>query len=572
MKSTKKRRHALWIALTTMLVLALAVTTSLLLKPHVSASEGLEPEESATVFVGSLSSETSASGQLFAQREATLSFASTGGQIGQVYVQVGDQVRQGDPLVELDASALERAVRKTEQTMLIQQARLAELRKAPSEPDLAAAKAAVESAQTQLEDLLAGPSDKELADARAAVESAQAQLDDLLAGPQDEQLKQARAASASAQAAQSAAADLLAARDERVLLARQQLTMAEIDLESAKYFYDALANDWQHKDYANFSPEYKAYQDAQKAYNVALARFNLTLADINDSSYRAAEAQVAQAEANLAALTKEKTVAIANARQQLAVAQANLANMTEDKIAQLAQAEAQLAQAEANLAKLQEGASDEQIAIAKAQLEQTRVALGNARARLQDATLTAPFDGLITAVHVAAGEAASGRAVEIIDPQSIEVVLYVDEIDIGSIAEGQTTTITLESWPNQELSGRVTAIAPKALIQQEIVNYEVHITFDGTELPIRAGMTANADLLTAERTDVLLVPNRAISVDRETGSYYVNQIEGDQTSRTNVTIGLRDGQYTEIKAGLQEGDRVSLVEARNELQFGPRSR
>ena len=85
-------------------------------------------------------------------------------------------------------------------------------------------------------------------------------------------------------------------------------------------------------------------------------------------------------------------------------------------------------------------------------------------------------------------------------------------------------------------------------------------------------MTANADLITAERTSVLLVPNRAISADRDTGTYYVNRIQGDETSRVDVSIGLRDSQYTEITAGLQEGDEVSLEEVEQELHFGPRSR
>jgi HlyD family secretion protein len=364
---------------------------------------------------------------------------------------------------------------------------------------------------------------------------------------------------------------MLAARDERILLARQQLTMAEIDLESAQYFYDALANDWQHKDYADFSPEAETLQDAKKAYDVALARFELSLADINDSAYRAAQAQVAQAQAALAALTEEKTVAVANARQQLAAAQAGLATLTEQKSPQIAAARAQLAQARANLAKLQDGASAEQIAIAEAQLKQTEVALDNARARLADATLTAPFSGIITAVHVAVGERASGPALELVDPDSLHVVLDVDEIDIGNIALGQSTLVTLESWPDQRLQGEVTAIAPKARAQQEIVTYQVHITFDSAGLPILAGMTANADLTTAERNDVLLVPNRAITADRETGLYYVSRIQGEQTERVQVSLGLRDSRYTEITSGLQEGDSVSIAEARDELRFGPRS-
>jgi multidrug efflux pump subunit AcrA (membrane-fusion protein) len=85
-------------------------------------------------------------------------------------------------------------------------------------------------------------------------------------------------------------------------------------------------------------------------------------------------------------------------------------------------------------------------------------------------------------------------------------------------------------------------------------------------------MTANADLVTAERTNVLLVPNRAITSDRETGGYYVNRIAGEETSQVEVTIGLRDSEYTEIIDGLEEGDSVSLVEAKDRLTFGPPGR
>jgi HlyD family secretion protein len=76
-------------------------------------------------------------------------------------------------------------------------------------------------------------------------------------------------------------------------------------------------------------------------------------------------------------------------------------------------------------------------------------------------------------------------------------------------------------------------------------------------------MTANADLITAAKKDVLLVPNQAIAPDRDAGKYYVNLIvpgpDGEMTTkRVEVTIGLKDGDYTEITSGLQEGDRLSI--------------
>jgi multidrug efflux pump subunit AcrA (membrane-fusion protein) len=99
---------------------------------------------------------------------------------------------------------------------------------------------------------------------------------------------------------------------------------------------------------------------------------------------------------------------------------------------QLAAAESQLAQAKATLADLQEGAMVEQIVIAEASVEQARLALADAEEALAQATVVAPFDGVVTAVHVREGEIASGVMVELADLSRLEVVVPVDEVDIGT--------------------------------------------------------------------------------------------------------------------------------------------
>jgi HlyD family secretion protein len=361
------------------------------------------------------------------------------------------------------------------------------------------------------------------------------------------------------------------ALDAQLTVARQQLDMATVSLENAQYFYDALANDWQHKDYAPYSPEAETLDDARTNYAVALARYNLSAANINDSTYRAAQAQVAQARVALEALTSERTVEIAGAREQLAQAKATLSTLQETSATQLAAAQSQLAQAKANLTNLRQGAAAEQVAIVKAQVAQARIALANAQARLEDAQLVAPFDGVVTAVYLAAGEWATGPAVELTDTSSLEVVLDVDEVDIGLISLGQRTLVTLETWPDQEFEGEVVRIAPTGNTQTEIVTYQVHIRLDSGDHPVRTGMTANAELITSERDGVLLVANRAITVDRDESKYYVHRVDGENISKTEVTIGLRDSRYTEVTSGLREGDSVVIDYAQSDFPFGPGS-
>jgi HlyD family secretion protein len=231
------------------------------------------------------------------------------------------------------------------------------------------------------------------------------------------------------------------------------------------------------------------------------------------------------------------------------------------------QAEAAVAQAEANLAMLLKGASEEKLAIAEAQVAQARIALEDAQDNLTKATLEAPFDGVVTEVYVTVGEWASGLAVDLMDSASLEVVLDVDEIVIGSLAVGQQAAVTLETWPDEELTGEIVSIAPKAESSGEIVTYQVHLRVDAGELPVRSGMTANAELVTASRENVLLAPNRAITADRQAGKYYVNLVQGDTVVKTEVTIGLRDQNYTEITNGLEEGDKLAIGEVSEKLDF-----
>ncbi len=566
--SKRAKKRLTWILATALVVAALVTTGGLVARRRAQADSGPAASQVATAFLGTLSAEASASGQLLPRREAALSFP-TPGKVEQVSVHVGDVVEAGSVLAQLERDGLERALRNAQQTLAIREANLRDLRADPREEEVAAAEAAVTSARIQLEDLLAGARQEDLVAAQAAVASARAQLDELEAGPSSEELARARTALASAEASLSVEAERLAARDAQITVARQQLDVATIQLESARYFYDALKNDWQHKDYADYSPEAEALADAQAAYDVALARYNLSVANINDTAYRNAQAQVAQARAGLNALTESKTVEFAAAREQLAQAQLALSRLTEDKTAQVANARSQLAQAEANLSSLVEGTSGEQIAIAQAQAEQARISVATAQARLDEATLLAPFAGAVTAVHVAVGGWAAGPAVELVDMGSLEVVLNVDEVDVGQVGVGTETFVTLEAWPDRELQGEVVAISPRGSADSEVVTYEVHIRLSTGDLLVRTGMTANAQLITSARSDVLLVPNRAITVDRQAAKYYVYRADGGDLSKTEVTVGLRDAEYTEVRTGLSEGDRVALNYEASEFPFGP---
>jgi HlyD family secretion protein len=284
---------------------------------------------------------------------------------------------------------------------------------------------------------------------------------------------------------------------------------------------------------------------------------------------RQAEQQLAAARAQLDALLAGPDEAqlaagqssVTSAAAQVESRQAELDQLRQGATAaQLANAEAQLAQAEAALAELVTGPTAEAIAAAEAEVEQARLSLADAQEALAKATVVAPFAGLVTAVYVAEGEIASGPVVELIDDHELAVTLQVDEADVGALSIGQPATIILSTWPDTEISGEITVIAPGAQTTpgSSLVAYEVRVGLGATDLPARAGMTAEANLVTAEREEVLLVPNRAIRVNRENGTYSVLLVTGETTQEVPVTIGLRDDENTQITGGLNAGDVLVL--------------
>lgn len=203
-------------------------------------------------------------------------------------------------------------------------------------------------------------------------------------------------------------------------------------------------------------------------------------------------------------------------------------------------------------------------AAAKAQLMQAEANLELSGIQLSYATIRSPISGVIASVSTQEGEAvAAGLAaptfVNIIDLHRLEVHTYVDETDIGKIDVGQRASFTVDTHPGIEFPGNVTAIYPKAVIQDNVVNYIVTVEIlDFKDRILRPEMTANVTITLEERRDVLAVPTTAIHRDR--GERYVIMIEGDKHVRRTVNVGWRDGAYTEILEGLNDGELVLIAE------------
>ena len=155
-----------------------------------------------------------------------------------------------------------------------------------------------------------------------------------------------------------------------------------------------------------------------------------------------------------------------------------------------------------------------------------------------------------------------------VDPLTDE---YYDEIDVGDLSVGQPARVTLETWPDVEIASEVVTIAPSAQTTagSTLITYDVYLSLGETNLPVRVGMTADANLITAEYSDILLIPNRAINADREKGTYSVHLVVGEEIQDVDVTIGARDDQNTQITSGLNAGDEILVGDYTPLQSFGP---
>lgn len=130
----------------------------------------------------------------------------------------------------------------------------------------------------------------------------------------------------------------------------------------------------------------------------------------------------------------------------------------------------------------------------------------------------------------------------------------VDEIDVGKLYEGMPCEIEIGAIPGEKLEGVLKSISPKAHKEEGSTLFEVEITIkDAGDMILRAGYSANADVIITRKEDILLIPERLISIEDSISSVEIQDTLGVITTR-EITTGLSDGINIEVIEGLVEGD------------------
>lgn len=151
------------------------------------------------------------------------------------------------------------------------------------------------------------------------------------------------------------------------------------------------------------------------------------------------------------------------------------------------------------------------------------------------------------------------------DMTTLEFRGTVDEIDVGKLREGMPVRLQVGALPGHTVPGVLTRIAPKAREKEgaTVFDVEAAVTPEGTDIVLRAGYSANADVIIQEKGDVLLVPERLVTMEEEQAFVEVpGATPEDEPVKKEIEVGLSDGLNLEVIAGLSEGEKVVQRPAR----------
>ena len=412
----------------------------------------------------------------------------------------------------------------------------------------------------------------------AAVDAAQGQLDQLRRGGAPATLAATQAQATSAQAlvkatkarldaltnggVQAQRAQLQAAHDQAV----SQLTQAQDNLSVAQARVQAAQNGTLDAQRKAAQAQVDASREKLKADQAHLDQIS---AGPQDEDVQAAQDAVTQAQQQLALATQPATT-------QDIEAQRALVNQAQEQLQKaqqpytdydIQQQQHMVAQAEAQLRGRQNPYTDQDVQAAQAGVDQAQAALELAQLGVRETQVVAPVDGIVFDRQVSPG-ALVGPTSPIITliPPALEVAINVDEAQLGNVTQGQQVSLQVPAYPDQTFNGTVTAVAPG--IDQKTRTASVRIQPQDDAGKLKPGMLAQVNIITATRSDVLLVPREAIVGTPSTNApATLVTLDGGHAARVTVQLGLIGDRTVQVSSGLNDGQVVAVGNA-NGLNTG----
>lgn len=506
------RRH---LAISTVVVLVVVVTASAYLfkkKPT--------PPDTFTAVRGNVIQEVSVTGNTKAVESVDLAFEKSG-RVVQVNVSVGDPAYAGQALVVLDQSDLNAQLHEAEAGVAAANAKLDELVRGTRPEEIAIAEVKVENAKIALQDAQKSAVD--------TLQDAYTKSDDAVRNRVDQFMSNAR--SANPQLSFTIADSQLKSSIEQQRQAIEQLLvlwsgqLAGLSTSSDLETYLAAAK--------QSLDRITSFMDTA-AFVVNSLNQNSNLSQTTINGYRA---DVATGRANVNTAITNVTAADEKLRS----------------------AESDLTLEQNQLALEKAGTVPEQISAQKAAVEQAKASVESIRAQLEKTVLRSPISGVVTRQDAKKGEIAPANTViaSLISASKFEIEANIPEADIAKVKPSNTARVTLDAYGSDVVfEATVAKIDPGETMIEGVATYKTTLQFTKSDDRVRPGMTANIDILTDKRENVIIIPQRAVqSTD---GDRFVKISAGNAAPETRKVItGLRgsDGNV-EIVEGVKVGEKV----------------
>jgi HlyD family secretion protein len=207
--------------------------------------------------------------------------------------------------------------------------------------------------------------------------------------------------------------------------------------------------------------------------------------------------------------------------------------------------------------KLRQNVAEERLAL----IEKGRTRIAD---RQIDTVIKAPVDGTVLERRVNEGDpvvplTSYQEGTELLLMAEMSNLIFkgtVDEIDVGKLQEGMPADLQIGAIPDQKITGRVSKISPKAKQKENatLFDVEIEITEKGEKV-IRAGYSANANLVIRKVENVLFVPERLVEF-KDDKTYVEVQTAPGVYEKKAVKLGLSDGLNVEVVEGLAQGAEV----------------
>ena len=488
---------------------------------------GNEGEEFKTVKVerGDVFSEVTETGQVQKGDKINLSFKNSG-RISNIYVETGDNVQRGTLLMKLDTFNLSLQLKE--------------------------AQSAFSLAQSQLDKLIAGLTPEEIQTYQTAMDNKEIALDvakQALLSANEDSLNTFEDAYLKSYNAYITVGDIQTLYfkkiDQEGISVRESKENIKISLNGIKSSLDT----------AKENPTQTEIDSALSNIKTRLAEMSSALTGVREAS-ESPNYRNDVSDANKILLDTHRaninTVLYNVTNDQQAVVSAKLAIST---------AQGNLQAAKDNLAFITADPREEDITLYQNQVDQAQVSVDVLNNQISDSYLRSPVKGQVTEIMKRAGELAQASfqdtAAVILpaDPYKIEVNIY--EEDVVDIKIDNPVSIMLVAFPGDTFEGKVISIDPAENIIDGVVYYKAVIGFDESPDGIKPGMTADVDIRTELKENVLTLDEDAVQYKDE--KIIVEALKNGEVEEKEVSIGLEgSNNLVEIISGLEEGEEIIL--------------